>query len=78
MDTSSMQFSGIYIKVNKKVWISVNAIIVDFRTSGLRYRFPRSQAGQVLIMPYIYSHFLAQSLSTQVGCAGSVQTQVKV
>lgn len=54
----SMQFSEIYIKGSGKKWISVNAIVGDFRTCRLRYPFPRSQAEQVFIMLYIHSHFL--------------------
>ena len=36
MDTPSMQFSGIYFKRNKREWVSVNAIVVDFRINRLK------------------------------------------
>lgn len=54
----SMQFCEIYIKGSEKAWISVNAIVGDFRTCRLRYLFPRRQAEQVFIVLHIHSHFL--------------------
>lgn len=74
---NSVEFTLRVIKGSGSVLMQLLLTLLEQVDWDIYFQEAKLDKFSVRIMSYIYSHFHAQSLSTQLGCTGSVQTQVK-